>query len=430
MAKKKANIHAQQQKLQAVQHRKAFMQKLRTYCTMMGDASWFDLLPDYVLDTIYLNRGTSFKIRVEEGAKITKRFIKILYTHIDERLKSETIELLPDTNKKVNLFDYYQVVHPLESVLAQEYITFKGKEMFRDFYISENDQFNKYHRGIAYIIHSACYAFCDMGKRFLYTFTYNIKENFSSRDHDARKHQLVTIGTIPLDVRYVSIDGDRRPVYLVGEVLHSKNVSTIRPAEVSLRRLRIPDAKPGEKAPVYIQQHAIDRIMTRAYCSFPGTVGSLVEKAFLNKRKIIPSGKNRYLIECFFDDIKIGYFSALYIDGILVIRTFLLPTHNGTPEGKKLEQLTGLQKKDKAYLALDDLRSLANSDIIYDDDVRKIFMEAGCESMLELCERVQWGFEYDWLWERTTQSHKLSQLIREYIQLGANDEEYFVNSDD
>jgi hypothetical protein len=420
----------QQQKLLSAQHKKVFMQKLRKYCTMMGDASLFDLLPKRILDVIYGNRGISCKIRVAEGAKITKRFVKILYTHIGEQLKSETLEFLPNSDAKVNLFDYFLVVWPLEAVLLSksEKGYFNGHERFEKLRNAAIDNYEEYDQRVKKILHRACFAFCDLSKRYLYTYTYDLLDNASNQD--ARKIQIVTIGALPLDVRHVKIGEEWRTVCQVGQVDYDGDTTVLTPAEVPLQRLGIPGAKPDEKAPVYIQQHAVDRIMTRAYCTFPGTVESLVHKAFHYNRKIIPTGKNQYLIECFYDDMKIGYFSAVYVDGILVIRTFLLITHSSTPEGRKLEQLTGLQKSDKTYLAIDDLRSLVNSDIIDNDEVKKIFIDAGCISIIDLCQRVQWGYEYGWLWDKTTQSRELSKMILEYIKLGANDEEYFVNDDD
>jgi hypothetical protein len=431
MAKKKVN-RMQQQKLLSAQHRKAFMQKLRQYCAMMGDGSLFDVLPAHILETIYCNRGISCKIRVAEGAKITKRFVKILYTHIGEQLKSETLEFLPLSIAEVNLFDYFLVVWPLEALLLSksEKSFFNGWEKFEELRSAAAVNYVEYDQRVKQILHNACFAFCDLSKHYLYTYTYELRDNFSKRNQDARKIQLITIDTLPLDVRHVKINEEWRTVCQVGQVDYDGETAVLTPVEVPLQRLNIPGAKPDEKAPVYIQQHAIDRIMTRAYCAFPGTVESLIHKAFYHNRKIISDGKDRYLIECFYDDMKIGYFSAVYVDGILVIRTFLLLTHSSTPEGRKLEQLTGLQKRDKIYLAIDDLRSLVNSDIIDNPDVKKIFIDAGCISIIDLCQRVQWGYEYGWLWNKNTQSRELSKLILEYIQLGANDKEYFVNDDE
>jgi predicted house-cleaning noncanonical NTP pyrophosphatase (MazG superfamily) len=427
MAKKKIN-RSQQQKVLSAQHRKAFMQKLRNYCALMGNPASFDAIPEFIRDVIYDNRGTSCTIRVAKDAKITKRFVKILYNHINEQLKSDTLELLPDNYEEITLFDYYQILFPLERVLLSDQISFKGEELFselRDIALRHHEEYNKQ---IVYIIYCACHAFCNLTKRCLYTFTYDPTDN--STASDARKRQLVTIGTLPIDVRYVTLDNERRLVYQVGEVRHEYNKSYLEPAEILLSRLNIESADENETAHVYVQQHAIDRITKRAYCSFPGTVASLIFTAFSDKHKILPNGKNQYLIECCYSGTKIGYFLASYIDRILVIRTFLLITHSGTPEGKKLEQLTGLQKRDKAYLALDDLRSLANSDIIDDPHLRNLFVEAGCESILQLCLNVRRGYEHGWLWDRNTQSRELSKLIHEYIQLGDDDNEYFVNEED
>jgi hypothetical protein len=429
MAKKKVN-RMQQQKLVSAQHRKVFMQKLRTYCTMMGGASLFDEIPELVRDVIYYSRGASCKIRVAEGAKITKRFVKILYAHLNGELQNETIEILPDSGIKVSLFDYFQIVSSLEGVLLSKSVSFKGEEKFNALRDVAGKNYDKYTQRVGYLIFSLCYSFGDLSKHCLYTFTYDVKDNFPMYNNDFRKLQLVTLGTIPLDVRHVKLNEEWRPVCQVGKVKHANNTSILVPAEAPLKHLGIYGAKPGEKAPVYIQQHAVDRIMKRAYFTFPGDVTAFVYKTFYYNRKIISTGKNQYLIECFYDDMKIGYFSAVYVDGILVIRTFLLITHSGTPEGKKLEQLTGLQKKDTAYLAINDLRSLANSDILDNDDVRKIFTEAGCESIIELCRRVREGYENDWLLDKTAQNKELSKMILEYIRLGANDEEYFVNEDD
>jgi hypothetical protein len=51
---------------------------------------------------------------------------------------------------------------------------------------------------------------------------------------------------------------------------------------------------------------------------------------------------------CVFD-VKIGYFVVEPVNDMLVIKTFLFITHNCTPEGDKLKELTGLGKSDISY---------------------------------------------------------------------------------
>lgn len=427
--KKKVNLHAQQ-KLQAVQHKKLYMERLRKICMEIGNGeSLFDLIPLPVREAIYENRGATLKIKVDKDVKITKRFVKIMYGHLEKEMKSKSIELMiPGMVKYVNLVDYYQLVLPLEGVLTSVY-EFKGKEKFEAFCLSRDERYIKYHKELVYIIHCACYTYCDLSKRSLYTFTFNEQRSSNVIDHQSYTgifYQIITLGLYPLDVRYVTIHGDRRPVVQTGEVKHKDNVSEFVPTTVPLKRLHVKDPTGHAEIPVYVQQHAVDRTMQRACCVFPGSVLSLINQAFTHERKIIRESGDRYLVECYLYEIKIGYFVGMLIDGIFVIRTFLLLTHSGTPEGRKLTELTGLQRSDISFLNIDDLKTLINSDIADDERIAQIFVDAGCESILKMNFQLSIG-EYDWLWDDAKQESELSKLIAEYIRLGDTDEEYFEN---
>jgi hypothetical protein len=430
MAKKKKKVNLQaQQKLQAVQHRKQYIERLRKFCTMIGNGEpLFDLLPHYLLTAIYENRGIMPKLKVAKDTKITKRFIKIMYCHLEKEIKEKYIDLImPSITHKVNLVDYYQVILPLESVLASETCIFTGKEKFSALYEKMDERYAKYVEAFVYIIHCACFHYCDLSKHSLYTFTYDIfRSSAGVEQYTGFLYQIITLGLYPLDVCYVNIHGDRRPVVRTGEIKHNKNVSTFAPTTVSLRRLYIKDPSGRKEIPVYVQQHAVNRTMQRACCTVPGSVPALIHEAFFRKYKIICEG-DRYLIECWSNNVKIGYFVGMYIDGIFVILTFLLITHSSTPEGRKLSRLTGLQRDDMKYLAIDDLKTLVNSDISQDQRMREIFIKAGCESILQMnFELHAYGY-YEWLQDDTKQNTELSKLIAEYIHLGASDEEYFEN---
>jgi hypothetical protein len=154
---------------------------------------------------------------------------------------------------------------------------------------------------------------------------------------------------------------------------------------------------------------------------------SLIDRAFLDKRKIIRESGNRYLVECYDYDMKIGYFVGMFINGIFVILTFLLITHSSTPEGRKLAELTGLQREDISFLAIDDLKTLINSNISNDPRIVRMFVEAGCESILDMNFQLNVFGDYHWLRDETKQNSELAKLIAEYIQMGNSDEEYFEN---
>ncbi|MDR0613241.1 MAG: hypothetical protein LBG45_07170 [Dysgonamonadaceae bacterium] len=428
--KKKVNLHAQQ-KLQAAQHKKLFMERLRKICTLIGNGEpLFDLLPPYIRDAVYMTRSATPKFKVERGAKITKRFVKILYRHVEEEMESKFMELkIADTVIRINLVDYRQLVFPLESVLINT-AKFSGKEKFDALCVDLDKRYEKYYRDFANIIHNACYAYCDLSKWALYTYTLDAEHTKTIIDNKAYTgmfYQIITLDLYPLDVRYVAIDGNRRPVIQIGEMIHKRNISGLRPTEVSLKRLRIKDPAGDTKIPVYVQQHAIDRTMQRACCVFPGSAISLIDKAFREENKIIRESANRYLVECYEYDIKIGYFVGMFVDGIFVVRTFLLITHSSTPEGRKLSKLTGLQRDDISFLAIDDLKTLINSDIRDNERIARIFIEAGCESILDMNFQLNVYGDYYWLRDEAKQNSELSKMIAEYIQLGSTDEEYFEN---
>jgi hypothetical protein len=427
--KKKVNLHAQQ-KLQALQHRKLYMERLRKFCTLIGDgAPLFDLLPRFILDAIYENRCATPKIRVAKGVKITKRFVKIFYSYLEKEMKSKGIDLLiPGFAKRVSLVDYYQLAFPLESVLLSDVRRFTGREKFDAFYAGTEERYRKYTDEIVFIINCICHSYCDLGKRTLLTFEYDTQRASTVIDGESYTgmlYQIITLGVYPLEVRHVVIHGDRRPVVQTGEIVHEKNVSTLEPTTVPLRRLHVNDPSGRTEIPVFVQQHAIDRTLQRVCCVEPGTVPALIHRAFTEKRRIIREG-DRYLVECFYYDIKVGYFVGTIVDGMFVIRTFLFITHSSTPEGRKLAALTGLKREDMAFLAIDDLKTLINSDISDDERIARIFAEAGCESILKMNFQLTIGY-YDWLWDDSKQDSELSKLIAEYLQLGDSDEEYFEN---
>ncbi|MDR0386163.1 MAG: hypothetical protein LBH60_08815 [Prevotellaceae bacterium] len=427
--KKKANLSAQQ-KQQAVYLKKQYMGRLRNMCALIGNGEpLFDLLPQYILDAIYANRGVTLKIRVADNVKITKRFVRIMYCHLDKMMKDNSIDLMtPNVTEQVSLTDYYQIIFPLETILRTPIHQFAGKEKFNDFCVKFEERFHKYIEGLTSILIGACFMYSDLSKRSLYTYKYEIhRTEIAPNQYFGLLYQTVIINVHLVGMRYADIRGDRRPVIQAGEMDHASETPVFIPTTISLKRLHEKDPSGKKTVPVYIQQHAIDRTMQRACCFVPGAVQMLITDAFNdNSGRIINEG-DRYLVECYFYEIKIGYFVGILVDEIFVILTFLFIIHNGTPEGRKLTRLTGLQRDDMTFLAIDDLKTLINSDITRDPRITGIFIDAGCESILQMNYELHAQGGYYWLKDETKQDTELSKLITEYIRLGDSDKEYFEN---
>lgn len=100
--------------------------------------------------------------------------------------------------------------------------------------------------------------------------------------------------------------------------------------------------------------------------------------------KIAYDNNHNLLVEYRFFGTKAGYFRADIVNGIILLRTFLFVTNNGTPEGQLLEKNTGLQKLDKKYLTIDKLSTFMNSDLDKNEEVQKIFKNSGCQCLVDL----------------------------------------------
>jgi hypothetical protein len=70
-----------------------------------------------------------------------------------------------------------------------------------------------------------------------------------------------------------------------------------------------------------------------------------------------------------------------YLDGILLVKTFLLLSNSGTPEGQQLEEVSGMNKIDREYWTIDRLSTFQNSDIKDHPKVKKVFEKSGCGTL-------------------------------------------------
>ena len=130
--------------------------------------------------------------------------------------------------------------------------------------------------------------------------------------------------------------------------------------------------------------HVLERIQTRLGKLFREFSYPYITVALQNAEYIPAGKKNSFLIPVENGISKLGYLKADVIGDKLVVRTFLFITNNGTPEGKKLNQMFGLQKADKKYLGIDKLSTFIQSDIKNDEKLKAIFCLAGCGDLFKL----------------------------------------------
>ncbi|MDR1170081.1 MAG: hypothetical protein LBK97_04515 [Prevotellaceae bacterium] len=424
--KKKVNLHAQQ-KIQSAHIRKLYMERLRKLCKLIGNGEQlFDLLPQNVLDAIYKSRGAALCIRVEDGVKITKRFIKMMYCNLEHKMKEELIELMqqPDGVVHVNLFDYYQVVLPLEFILRAKEWPFKGKEKFEAFCVTYVERFTEGFEKFMCINRVACLRYSSISRRIIYTCRYEL---YNAETVRKRQSFVMTYGVLlgicRPEMRYVDICGERCQIFQSIDIDYDNNVPFADPTTIAMKRLNKKESSDKKTLPVYIRQQAIDLVMQQVSLSTQGSVQALIHCSFEVSGKVIRES-NKYLVECYYGRVKIGYFVGMIVDGLFVITSFRLITHHGTPEGREVARLVkSCNSANKDFLAVDDKNIPAELDMLAGQNLPVMLNEMiEDKSIFEIGNKI-----FNWFPEDTEKDPELAKLLDEYIQLGDSDEDYYEN---
>ncbi|MDR1864545.1 MAG: hypothetical protein LBR08_03135 [Bacteroidales bacterium] len=428
--KSKGNTVSAKQKLHYAQYRNEVMDKLRFLCTMIdGSASLFHLLPEGNREGIFQMRGT-LRVISGEGKKIQRRLAEVMEKGLKDKMREVNIEVIKGSGRTISLYDFMLVGMPLYLMLRQENY-FKGKALFEPFYNSDDDVRARFIGEVEKHVPLYCEFYSDLKRNVLYDYWMDTKRYIPVGGETISVFRFclqVIIEPFKLAVKSFKIQNETHlGTELCRFYYDMRQNDTSGLAEISVA---LKDIEPGTRFPdlrmrVYIQQHAVERLMERTYCPFPNWIFTYLVRAMLDP-KVIRLSEDRFLFEYHMVDIKIGYLAVQKVEGELLIRTFLFITNNGTPEGRKLEELTGLQKEDKKYLSIDNLRTLANSDIEQNETIHDIFLKAGFAPILELCKRVRENDKnFRWLMDgKSEQKASLSQLIIEYLKPDADNDEF------
>jgi hypothetical protein len=456
MIKKKKKLsyseQQKQQKLQQAQYKNLFIQKLREVCVAIGDATLFNLIPPVIIDLLYSLRSAPLKIKAAKGAKVQKRLIEVIETQIKHTINKTTIEMIPGSGRSLPLTDYALAGTVLELYLLLPNCHIRQQERFAEFTANIGDRIVFYYNHICSVCENICAMYNDMSShKGLYAFSFarmmstgGPQEQVIEVSHqgsmpegktnatqamesgDRRPRPIVSITMLPLDVKQVQIDGENRSAIALSMMSYSDTYeSKLVPAVIPLSEIDPNKAFGDLKLPVYIQQHAFHRLTERTGCLIPNFTDLCLNQS-VEKSVITKLHGDKFLVEFRIEELKVGYLLCEVLHGMVLIRTFLFITNSGTPEGDKLAALTNLQREDRKYLAIDNLRSLLGSDILENDTISKLFQQAGCQSILDLCSKVKDSQFLKDLLGITEQKTSLSELMMEYLNPLADNDEYVI----
>ncbi|MBL1408060.1 hypothetical protein [Sphingobacterium faecale] len=377
MAKRKASVKYVSPVKTDLLAQKAFFERLRTAMIKLIGDGYFEKIPKITLLKCYNVRYPTVKIELDDRIIVDAKERKKYKEDFNNRLKTLQIETL--TGESISYASFLtEGLFVLQVFNHLPQGEFKEQDCIKDLlrpYIDGkwySSMVWKLYVDLAYYNYTL-FDFYKGSVQFVFAELRTVKAGGSNTVSLARvPHQLVS----------EEIDNVVRPIARLG-YLPSNTVEWGQLAFVSAAQLGFNDVVSTEKLPIYIQHHALRRYEERSFDSAGAAFIMLGHRFAFTENHTTVVGKKHTLLAFHAGVHKIGYFVVTHHSDKWILRTFLLLTNEGTPEGEKLKELTAINKIDAKYLKIDTMEAFIHYDIIGDKKLSAIFTEAGCGPLLE-----------------------------------------------
>ncbi|MDR3194616.1 MAG: hypothetical protein LBT76_04925 [Tannerella sp.] len=435
-------MNASQQKAEAAQRKREYFRQFKRICDLIH-SELFGTFTQVQLEVLYQLRGMSVKI-IPDG-NVSKEVMDFANEYAQLAQRDQTIPLLEEDGPKVNIREYHQIILPVEILLAPvregdyepNIATLVGRPWFVKYTEMFEPRTHAYYDAMDHLRSSIRSFMSDL--RFMIFYVDCAIQTQSPQHSDRRIRPEISICPYRPERRKIKLANGavRSGIRYVIASPHQKEPEENRfiPVSILASKLGFSGRFGEKKLDLYVTEHALNRIDERTSEVGKGYVQLWIMSSFLNAedRQIVRMKDNRMLVEYRMYGCKIGYVVASIHNDLILVRTFLLMTSNITPEGKILHEHLGLQKLDHQYLGIDKLDTFLYSDILDNEDICTLFRNAGCGSLLELCQKVKddsvWMDEEEDYVQHDEEQIKLAARMREYLSKG-NPEDWGLPEDD
>jgi hypothetical protein len=382
--KKRRNNQASKQEIR--HHRNVFLKKMQHIMALVGDASAFNLLNKNDRGQLFYCRIRPYKIiapHTKEHA-VSRKILKAMNHNLTMLLQEKTVTFGRE-NIQLSIYDFSVYVESLH--LFWSNVPKNSPEIAKQFQacfpVFEEDNFEETRVGVLEevrnAINLAVWFFSDITRYIMHASPEKLKKPTSPFDTAVYFNNYI-LAEKQAETEVLKIDGHNRIVYR----LYRDNGESFVPLTITPAKLGIDGVMQKFPLQVFIQQHAFIRIGERLGIFYAVYNYLPVVYAVFTQDPVPAENKYSCLFPVTLGRIKVGYLKGDILGDKLVIRTFLFLTNNGTPEGKKLQELIGLQKADKKYLGIDKMSAFIYSDIKEDKKLRNLFREADCGDLFRL----------------------------------------------
>jgi hypothetical protein len=370
---------------QEEQHqRNLFYKKLQHTMALLGDASAIALLDKKKLEFIHHYRIRPHRIIAQNNSK--QKSLAMVLDMLNKSLNDQLHKTFIDVGEKkirFNLTDFTVYVETLYIYwLAIEEKCSETESRFKACFPLFYDNFTEIRAHasleVKQKLDAVAWLYSDITKQTIRFVTEKINRSSATSTSEFYNNYIMTENEPETET--LEIDGHKRTIYRVV----ATTAEAFTPLTITPERLGMNGIMQKYPLKVFIQMHAFERIEMRLGKLFRMFHYPYIIAALLKADPIPADEKNSFLFPVTNLTARLGYLKADVTGDKLVVRTFLFVTNNGTPEGKKLNHLIGLQKADKKYLGIDKLSTFIQSDIKKDEKLKDLFCEAGCGNLFNL----------------------------------------------
>ncbi|NEW82736.1 MAG: hypothetical protein GZ094_10270 [Mariniphaga sp.] len=375
--KKKPSGH-QLEAIAHAQYKNEFMRKLKIISVSCCGKEFYGLLPPEELNRIYATRCHPFKIVPADGHLVSDKVLCSIKKLLLPMIKTDKMTL-SKYGIELSLEDFFTIGLSLQNYLKMVKVKdFRHADRLKSISNDFANDDELFYSGVIQLESLLSTMGCWESIIGGYTYWLDFDLKLIETRGTGIQNVLVVYSQKPESTR-VRINGIFRPVVRLGCGFSMTGLEWIT-LEPSLLKIKDEASRPLN---IYFQSHALERMTERIDC-IPIPLAHINAIASFRNAKVFYDNNRNMLIEYSILECKVGYFRVDVVDGLAVVRTFLLLTQSGTPEGQLLWKNTGLQKLDTKYLIMDKLSSFMYSDIGDNDRIRKILQASGCQGLLDL----------------------------------------------
>jgi hypothetical protein len=411
MSKKNKKKNPQQLKAEKAHQKNLYLKRIKEMMNILGCGSAYDLLDYRGIGFFHYFHLRPLKfINPENGLKLPNNDLEQINEHFSHLLKKQFIQVGPE-KRNVSYYDFYTLIETIyffyrncDKLELPNIAAIKEKlDVFDEDFM---DVRNKGHELIEDLIYTLLWSISDLTRFMVWTEYEKVKEVVSITDTSFLNNNYILHIEKP-ESKMIEMDGITRSVFRVGMIDMRIGLTWF---EIIPEKMGIDGILSQMPLKVYIQPHALERVKERLGNFAYGLESTLILTGLIEKITSRTSNGG-FLFAIRYLSLKMGYIKADMVGDMLIIRTFLFLTNNGTPEGKKLEELLGVQKEDKQYLGIDKLDTFIHSDIDQNPELKDIFIEAGCGDLFKLKKYIE---------DEPDSIIRCANYISQYLGLGDN----------